>query len=68
MDTTPEQTKKLRILEALVEELLKDQPKEDVIADCMAAAGIRDSKDPIDRINKTLMALHFEEKEKEIRE
>ncbi len=33
---------------------------------CMDAAGIPDSKDPIDRINKVLLALHFEEKDKEI--
>lgn len=59
---------KLRILETLVEELLKESPKEDVIATCMTAAGIADTKDPIDRINKVLMALHFEEKDKEIAE
>ncbi len=58
---------KLHILETLVEELLKKAPHEKVVRDCMSAAGIPDSKDPIDRINKVLMALHFEEKEKEIK-
>lgn len=59
---------KLRILETLVEELLKETPQEKIITSCMHAAGIADSKDPIDRINKVLLALHFEEKDKEIAE
>jgi hypothetical protein len=57
-------TEKLRLLEELVEELLKDDPKEAVVEKCMNRAGIPDSKDPIDRINKVLTALHFEENEK----
>ena len=57
---------KLRILETLVEELLKDDPEEKVVVQCMTKAGIHDSKDPIDRINKVLMALHFEDTKKEI--
>lgn len=56
----------LRILETLVEELLKDDPEEKVVVQCMTKAGIPDSKDPIDRINKVLMALHFEDTKKEI--
>ena len=59
---------KLNILETLVEELLKETPEEKVVRTCMSAAGIPDSKDPIDRINKVLMALHFEEKDKGITE
>jgi hypothetical protein len=59
---------KLNILETLVEELLKETPEEKVVRNCMSAAGIPDSKDPIDRINKVLLALHFEEKDKEISE
>ena len=59
---------KLRILEILVEELLKDDPVEKVVTHCMTQAGIPDSKDPIDRINKVLMALHFEDTKKEIQE
>ena len=58
---------KLRILETLVEELLKDAPEENIVSDCMVAAGIEDSKDPIDRINKVLLALNFMEGEKEIK-
>ncbi|HMN67040.1 MAG TPA: hypothetical protein PKC28_00745 [Bdellovibrionales bacterium] len=56
---------KLKILETLVDELLKETPQERVVRECMTKAGIPDSKDPIDRINKVLHALHFEEKDKE---
>lgn len=59
---------KLTILETLVEELLKEAPEERIVRDCMKSAGIPDTKDPIDRINKVLLALHFEEKDKEIKE
>lgn len=65
MDQTVE---KLRILEVLVEELLKDDPEEKVVTTCMTQAGIPDSKDPIDRINKVLLALHFEDTKNEIQE
>ena len=58
---------KLSILETLVEELLKKAPEEKVVRSCMNKAGIPDTKDPIDRINKVLLALHFEEKDKEIK-
>lgn len=61
-------TNKLRVLEILVEELLKNEPQETVVQQCMTAAGITDSGDPIDRINKVLMALHFEEEGKEFKE
>lgn len=59
---------KLRILETLVDELLKDAPEEKVVKSCMNAAGIADSRDPIERINKVLLALQFEEKGKEFKE
>ncbi len=59
---------RLRVLEILVDELMKDAPTESVVSECMLAAGIEDSKDPIDRINKVLMALHFEVPNKEIKE
>jgi len=59
---------KLRILENLVEELLKDDPEELRVQSYMQQAGIQDTQDPIDRINKVLRALHFEEPEKEIQE
>lgn len=56
---------KLQILEILAEELLKDDPREEVVKKYMSQAGLPDSKDPIDRINKVLKALHFEEAGKE---
>ncbi len=62
------QLEKLRVLEVLVEELLKNDPKESMVTEYMNLAGIPDSQDPIDRINKVLMALHFEEPNKEIEE
>ena len=55
-----ESTEKLRILETLVEELIKDDPREKVIKSCMHAAGLKDCKDPIQRINNVLAALEFE--------
>jgi hypothetical protein len=58
-------TEKLRLMEVLVEELLKDEPNESMVEKYMNQAGIPDSKDPIDRINKVLVALHFEENGKE---
>lgn len=58
---------KLDLLERLVEELLKESPEENVVAKYMSDAGISDSKDPIDRINKVLLALHFEEPKKEFK-
>ncbi len=61
-------TDRLQILEMLAEELMKDSPTEEVVTRCMKAAGIKDSKDPIDRINQVLMALHFTEPKKEIKE
>ena len=61
-------TQKLVVLETLVEELLKEAPEEKIVRSCMKEVGIPDSKDPIDRINKVLLALQFEEKEKEITE
>ena len=60
------ETAKLQILEVLVEELLKDEPEELLVQKCMSEAGLHDSKDPIDRINKVLLALNFEETKKDI--
>jgi hypothetical protein len=60
------EAKKLQILEVLVDELLKAQPAESLVQKCMSDVGIPDSRDPIDRINKVLMALHFEESGKEM--
>lgn len=60
-------TEQLKVLEALVEELIKDQPEEKIVRERMSAAGIEYSRDPIDRINKVLMALHFEQSDKEFK-
>ena len=55
---------KLRILETLVEELLKDAPEERRVREYMSAAGLEDKNDHVDRINTVLHALHFEEIDK----
>jgi len=47
---------------------MKDEPIEAVVAQCMTAVGLEDSKDPISRINQVLMALHFEDPKKEFKE
>ena len=60
-------TEKLKLLENLVDELLKAEPKESIVKKYMSDAGIEDGKDPVDRINKVLLALHFQEKDKEIK-
>jgi hypothetical protein len=65
MDLSPD---KLRVLEVLAEELLKDEPQEGLVQKCFTEVGLPDNKDPIDRINKVLMALHFEDHKKEILE
>lgn len=45
-------------LEALVEELLKDTPAEQVIEKKMTALKIDYTIDPVERINRVLEALH----------
>lgn len=59
---------RLQLLETLVDELMKDEPSESVVSKCMSAVGLVDNKDPIDRINQVLKALHFEEPKKEFKE
>jgi len=59
---------RLRVLELLADELMKDQPKESLVIEYMNQAGLEDSKDPIARINQVLMALHFTEADKEFKE
>lgn len=61
-------TERLRILEILVDELMKDDPTESVVTKCMSAVGLKDPQDPIQRINQVLMALHFEDPKKEFKE
>ena len=52
---------RIQTLEGLVDELLKDNPEENFIKDCMEKTGIPYTKDPIERINYVLKALHFKE-------
>ncbi len=61
-------TERLLVLEILVDELMKDEPTESVVTQCMAAVGLQDTRDPISRINQVLMALHFEDPKKEFKE
>ncbi|MGE4131236.1 MAG: hypothetical protein AB7F86_06335 [Bdellovibrionales bacterium] len=56
---------RLRLLELLAEELMKERPQESFVASALKAAGLPDTKDPMDRINKVLVALHFHEGQKE---
>jgi hypothetical protein len=58
---------RLRVLELLADELMKDEPKESLVMAYMQKAGLEDSKDPIARINQVLMALHFTEPNKEFK-
>lgn len=51
-------------LERLVEELICDKPCEDKVRDYMLKTGIPYSADPIERMNKVLMALHEPEQMK----
>lgn len=57
---------RLHTLEQLVDELLKDSPEETKVRDFMTLTGIPYTKDPIERINSVLKALHFHEGDKEI--
>lgn len=59
---------KMIVLEKLVEELLKENPEEKTVCKFLSDAGIPDNKDPIDRINKVLLALHFETPKKGFQE
>ena len=54
---------KLETLEKLVEELMKDQPEEQVVESYMKVTGLEYTSDPIQRINTVLKMLHFEETE-----
>ena len=54
-------TATLETLEVLVDELLKDVPKEEVIKEHMERAGLTYENDPVLRLNNVLQALHFTE-------
>ena len=44
-------------LESLVDELVKDAPKEARVRACMEAAGLKYTPDPVQRLNGVLSAL-----------
>lgn len=52
---------RLEVLENLVEELMKSEPREDLVKQYMRETGIKYSVDPIERLNLVLRALHFDE-------
>jgi len=49
----------LRQLESLVDELMKEEPQEDVVKEKMESSGLTYTQDPIERIHYVLKALHF---------
>ena len=55
------------ILSFLAEELIKSEPKVELVKDYMAKVGLDYSEDPVERINIVLQALHFEEPRKIIK-
>jgi hypothetical protein len=60
--------KQTRILELLVDELVKDQPREEVIQEQMEMMGMTYTTDPVDRLNNVLQALQFREPLKSFKE
>jgi hypothetical protein len=59
---------RLRWLETLAEELLKDNPEDQTIREGFQAVGLVDNLDPVDRMNKVLHALSFQVEDKEFQE
>jgi hypothetical protein len=57
-EVKPEVAGTIEPLECLVEEMLKDEPKEETIKEQMKLIGIPYSSDPIERLNAVLFALH----------
>lgn len=52
---------RLETLEVLVDELLKDTPKEEFIKEHMEKVGLAYEMDPVERLNSVLQALTFKE-------
>ena len=52
---------RIQTLEVLVDELLKDSPKEDIIKEQMEKVGLEYEMDPVERLNSVLQALHFQQ-------
>ena len=59
---------RLHLLEALAEELIKEDPAEEMVVSYLAKAGLADPANPIDRINQVLRAIGFLEENKAIEE
>lgn len=59
---------RIEVLEKLVNELIKENPQEDLVVQYMNETGIPYTEDPIDRLNRVLMALHFGESNKSFKE
>ena len=55
-----------QILSFLAEELIKTDPKTDMVKECMQKIGLEYSDDPVERINIVLQALHFSQPDKTI--
>jgi len=55
------ETERIRTLEILVDELIKDSPQEDIIKESMQRVGLSYKEDPVDRLNMVLEALDFRE-------
>lgn len=49
---------KIQAMEALVEELMKNDPCEDSIREFMGKVGLSYTSDPIERMSQVLIALH----------
>ncbi|MCC6277148.1 MAG: hypothetical protein IT289_04445 [Oligoflexia bacterium] len=58
MDKTDIKGERILQLEALVEELLKENPVETRIAEQMQQLQLDYTSDPVERINRVLAALH----------
>ncbi len=56
------------LLKKLAAELIKENPKQSFVKECMEQMGMAYAEDPILCINSVLTALHFEEPKKEILE
>lgn len=52
------------ILSFLAEELIKQEPEEEIVKTYMSKVGLKYSDDPVERINMVLQALHFQEPDK----
>jgi hypothetical protein len=60
--------KQTLMLEMLVDELIKEQPREEVIQEQMEQMGLSYKTDPVDRLNDVLQALQFREPQKNFKE